>query len=213
MAVVLATTALPAHRLDECLQAARIAVEDDRVDIELGLTPGVAVAGAIIDDIDRDRDGVLSGDEQRAYAGRVVDAVQLMVDGKELQVASLDAAFPELAALRSGEGTVQLRLTAAITQTPGNHRVLFRNGFRREASVYLANALVPDSKHIDVTAQRRDGNQSELTIEYVVRPANAASFPWWLIGSMTGLTVGATFLGRTRLRQRMGARSIASDPQ
>jgi hypothetical protein len=210
---MLATSALPAHRLDECLQAARIAVEEDRVEVALGLTPGMAVAGAIIADIDRDRDGVLSNEEQRDYAGRIVDAVRLTADGRELELSLLDATFPELATIRSGEGVVQLRLRAAMTHTPGTHHVVFRNAFRRDSSVYLANALVPASDRIDVTAQRRDGDQSELTIEYVVRPADEASLPWWLLGSLTGFTAGATFLGRTRLRQRMRARSIAPDPQ
>jgi hypothetical protein len=212
-AVVLTTTAVPAHRLDECLQAARIAVEEDRVEIELGLTPGVAVADAIIGDIDGDRNGSLSGDEQRAYVGRVLDAVQLRVDGQLLPVAAMNASFPELAEFRRGDGTIRITLAVTIAQTPGSHRVFFRNDYRRDASVYLANALVPDSHRIDVTAQHRDGDQRELTIEYVVRPANAASVPWWLLGSMMGFTVGATFLGRTRLRQRVGARSIAADPQ
>jgi hypothetical protein len=40
-----------AHRLDECLQAARIAIEPDHVGLELDLTPGRAVADAIIADI------------------------------------------------------------------------------------------------------------------------------------------------------------------
>ena len=33
-----------AHRLDEYLQAARIAVDNGRVDLDLDLTPGAAVA-------------------------------------------------------------------------------------------------------------------------------------------------------------------------
>ena len=199
-AVVLTTTAVPAHRLDECLQAARIAVEEDRIEIELGLTPGVAVADAIIGDIDVDRYGSLSGDEQRTYVGRVLDAVQLSVDGQKLQVAPINASFPELAEFRRGDGTIRITLAAAIAQTPGAHRVFYRNDYRDDVSVYLANALVPDSKRIDVTAQHRDGDQRELTIDYMVRPANAASIPWWLFGSMTGLAGGAAFLGRSRMR-------------
>ena len=199
-AVVLATTSVPAHRLDECLQAARIAVEEDRIEIELGLTPGVAVADAIIGDIDGDRNGSLSGDEQRAYVGRVMEAVQLSVDGQRLQVASTNASFPELAEFRRGDGTIRITLAATIAQTPGSHHVFFRNDYRRDASVYLANALVPDSNRIDVTAQHRDGDQRELTIEYVVRPANATAVPWWLFGSITALAGGAAVLGRARMR-------------
>ena len=55
------------------------------MELELDLTPGVAVADAIIADIDRDRDGALSADEKRAYVERVLDAIELRVDGQLLQ--------------------------------------------------------------------------------------------------------------------------------
>src|SRR5580765_8182089 len=55
-AAVTLGTAASAHRRDEYLQAARLAVEPGRVDLELDLTPGIEVAEAIIADIDGDRD-------------------------------------------------------------------------------------------------------------------------------------------------------------
>ena len=158
------------------------------------------MADAIIGDIDLDRDGSLSSDEKRAYVGRVLDTLQLRVDDETLQAASHNASFPELAEFRRGDGTIRITLAASIAQTPGNHRVFFRNDYRHDVSVYLANALVPDSNRIDVTAQHRDGDQRELTIEYLVRPANAASIPWWLFGSITGLAAGVAVLGRARMR-------------
>ena len=72
---------MSAHRRDEYLQAARIAIDPGRVQIELDLTPGIALAEAIIADIDRNRDGSLSADEQRAYASLVLSALTLEVDG------------------------------------------------------------------------------------------------------------------------------------
>ena len=60
-----------AHRRDEYLQAARLAIDPGGVQLELDLTPGIALAEAIIADIDRNRDGALSQDEQRDYAGSV----------------------------------------------------------------------------------------------------------------------------------------------
>ena len=44
---VLATHAL-AHRLDEYLQATRISVATNRIDLSIDLTPGVAVAAAVM---------------------------------------------------------------------------------------------------------------------------------------------------------------------
>ena len=67
-----------AHRTDEYLQAARLAIEPAGVQIELDLTPGIALAQTILADIDRDRDGSLSADEQRAYAALVLSALTLL---------------------------------------------------------------------------------------------------------------------------------------
>ena len=72
LAVMAAVNGLSAHRLDEYLQAARIDIEPDRAEVQLDLTPGVAVAEGVIADIDRDRDGVLSADEKDAYVSRVM---------------------------------------------------------------------------------------------------------------------------------------------
>ncbi len=55
---LLAGTIVSAHRLDEYLQAARIDLQRDGVRIALDLTPGSAVADALIAAVDRDHDGV-----------------------------------------------------------------------------------------------------------------------------------------------------------
>src|SRR4051812_45984017 len=47
---------LSAHRLDEYLQAARLGIGTERVELELDLTPGSSVANVIIAGIDRNRD-------------------------------------------------------------------------------------------------------------------------------------------------------------
>ena len=42
-----AATHLSAHRLDEYLQAARLGIDPDRVELQLDLTPGAAVPARI----------------------------------------------------------------------------------------------------------------------------------------------------------------------
>jgi hypothetical protein len=183
---VTAGSVLSAHRLDECLQAARIAVEPTRVELELDLTPGIAVAETIISDIDRDADGTLSMDEQQAYARRVLAATALDIDGRALQVRPGPSTFPDVTALRRGEGIIRLQSTIDIpSQTAGPHHVRFRNAYRSDISVYLANALVPESRRVGVTAQRHDASQRDLTIEYVVHAAPASSLSLWLLGGFT----------------------------
>jgi hypothetical protein len=193
---VILSTAGSAHRRDEYLQAARLAVEPGRVDLELDLTPGIAVAEAIIADIDRDRDGLLSADEQRAYLGRVREAVVLELDGRPLHLEPIGATFPAVGDFRRGEGTIRVQSAVVLHQANGDHHLSFRNMNPRDVSVYLANALVPMSDRIAITAQRRDATQRDLTIDYVLRPGPDTSAPTWLLCGLTGAIVLAALLMR-----------------
>ena len=81
----------------------------------------------------------------------------------------VSSSFPDLSALRRGEGTIRLKIQATLPRvSAGPHRLLFRNAHLAGHSAYLANALVPESPRVTVTAQRRDPDQSELTIEYTL---------------------------------------------
>jgi hypothetical protein len=168
------STGVSAHRLDEYLQAARIGVQPDGVSITLDLTPGTQVADSIIALIDRDRDGTLSADEQQTYAGAVIRALEMRLDGEPLSLRLTSSTFPPVSALRRGEGTIRLRASASHpTLAVGKHQLFFRNGHLARQSVYLANALVPESPRIAVTEQRRDSEQRQLTIYYLVSAAAA----------------------------------------
>jgi len=160
-----------AHRRDEYLQAARIGIEADRIHLELALTPGIAVAGTVIRDIDHDRDGTLSQTERQAYARRVLGFVRIHVDGSEpLHLAVASSRFPDLEAMRGGDGTIAIQSDVLIPPlTAGTHRLLFRNRNAASNLVFLANALAPATDRIAITGQRRDRDQRELTIEFVVR--------------------------------------------
>jgi hypothetical protein len=184
---IVAGAEVSAHRRDEYLQAARLAIDPGAVELELDLTPGIALAEAIIADIDRNRDLSLSEDEQRAYASLAISALTIEVDGTPVRAQLGATSFPDAEALRRGEGTIRLQSTAALPRlSMGPHQLLFRNSHHPDRSVYLANALVPDSDAVRVTAQRRDGDQTELTIDYVLRPAPATSTAAWLMGSIVG---------------------------
>ena len=189
-AVVIASAGASAHRRDEYLQAARLDVEPGRVELELDLTPGIAVADATIAELDRDRDGVVSEQEQRAYAGRALDAVILELDGRLLHMAPIGSTFPGLNDFRRGEGTIRLRSVAVLPAlVGGDHHLSFRNTNQRDGSVYLANALVPTSDRVTITAQRRDAMQRGLTIDYVLRGGSAAAGTAWLLSALAGMAV------------------------
>ena len=212
MAVMAGVNGLSAHRLDEYLQAARIDIEPDRAEVQLDLTPGVAVAEGIIADIDRDRDGLLSADEKDAYVSRVLGAVVLELDGRPLHVRSTAATFPEIDAFRRGEGTIRVQTRAVLPPlADGDHQLHFRNTHDRGASVYLANALVPKSARVGVTAQRRDGDQSELTIDFVTSPGSATPVRIWLLTTLAGVALTGFLTKRWRARSKRGRMlSVAS---
>jgi hypothetical protein len=197
-ASVIVSAVASAHRRDEYLQAARLGVEPDRVELELDLTPGIAVADAAIADLDRDRDGMVSEEEKRAYVGRVLDAAVLELDGRSLHLEPIDSTFPGFNDFRRGEGTIRLHSVAALPhQVDGDHQLSFRNTNQRDGSVYLANALVPTSDRVVITAQRRDPMQRDLTIDYVLRRGPAMPAPTWLVGGLA-ITVLAALLMRSK---------------
>jgi hypothetical protein len=175
---LLASTVGSAHRLDEYLQAARIAIDPDRVEIELDLTPGIAVAEGILAGIDRDRNGQLSTEEQRIYVDEALRGLSLDIDGRQLALTRTSSVFPAPEALLGGDGAIRINARATLPPLPaGAHHLRFRNAHRQDVSVYLANALVPATSQVAVTAQRRDVDQRELTIDYLLRPESQASSP------------------------------------
>ena len=180
-----ASANVSAHRTEDYLQAARIGLEPDRVLVTLDLTPGIAVAESLLAALDRDLDGSLSTDEQRAYAGRVAGALSVEIDGRPLRPVVLSWSFPDPSALRRGEGAIRLSLGATLPGVAaGSHRLLFRNAHLADHSAYLANALLSESRRVTVTAQRRDREQTELTIEYTLKAEPATTGSAWLVGSL-----------------------------
>jgi len=189
---------LSAHRRDEYLQAARLTVEPARVGVELDMTPGIAVADAVIASIDRDRDGRFSADETRAYVGEVSAAWRVAIDGQRLPLDVTASSFADPDALRRGEGTIRLEASGALPRlAAGSHRLAFDNGYRRDISVYLANALVPRSERVAIAGQARDADQRQLTIDYDLREEAAAPLPsLWLFAGVAGVSLATVFLLR-----------------
>ncbi len=181
--MTLAGSGVSAHRLDEYLQAARIDLQPAGVLIDLDLTPGAAVADSIIAMIDRDGDGSMSTDEQRAYASEVVRALEIEIDGESLPSRLMSSSFPAMSVFRRGEGTIRLQVGASHPVLSGGaHQLSFRNGHLGDRSVYLANALLPRSDRVSVSGQRRDARQRELRIDFAVRDGSIDSTLAWLLG-------------------------------
>jgi hypothetical protein len=190
LTVAVAGAQLSAHRLDEYLQAARVAIDPVGVTVELDMTAGVAVADRVLADIDRDRDGRISPGEAQAYVDHVVGALAFDVDGVPLATHVTGAHFPEVDAIRAGEGTIRIDLAAHIAQlTAGAHHFHYRNTHRGDISVYMANALVPSDDRVQIADQERDGDQRTLDVAYVLADRQASWMPRLLVIAFVGALV------------------------
>lgn len=196
--VAVTVSGVSAHRRDEYLQAARIAIDPDRIEIQLDLTPGIALANRVIAEIDRDRDGVVSEQETRAYASVVERDIRLELDGRALPVVLLDSRSAAASAMANGEGTLQLRWSAEVARPGGGtHRLVFRNSHRTDISVYLANVLVPSNERVAVAAQDRDVDQRQFVVSYRLEPPSKAR-PAMLLLVLGGLMAGGATLWSRR---------------
>jgi hypothetical protein len=193
-----------AHRRDEYLQAARLAIDPDRVELALDLTAGIAVAEVVLLEIDLDKNGLISVAEARAYSDRVLSAIALDVDGIPLRVELVESTFPTFDSVRQGEGTTRIQAAASMPRlSDGLHHLRYRNAYRSDIGVYLANALVPASDRVMVTAQRRDINQRDLVIDYMLSRQPAPTARRGLsVGAAGALILIANVWWRTRTRRR-----------
>jgi hypothetical protein len=187
---VAAASPAGAHRVDEYLQATRISVEIDRVDLEIDLTPGMTVASEVSRWIDTNRDGQVSGAEAATYAREILRSVALAVDGRRVPITLVEIHVPELGEMSLGTGTIRVRATARMSrqgQRAGPHQLVYSNTHRADSSVYLVNALVPADSRIQIAGQHRDSAQHGLTFEYTVA-RDVRWAPFLLIGlAMTGV--------------------------
>jgi hypothetical protein len=188
-----------AHRLDEYLQATRIAVAADRVHVEIDLTPGVEVARIITGTIDADRDARISALEARRYASEVIGQVTLLYDGVPRRLTLERHHFPSMAALSDGTGTIRLEAGIVAEAPPGAHRLSFRNGHRPDVGAYLVNVLAPASTEIAIDSQRRDPQQRGMDLDFSVRASQQTSTPAGrFLLALAALTVVAIVIRRRR---------------
>ena len=175
-----------AHRLDEYLQAARLSLVREGVALELDLTPGVAVAPAIIAIIDRDADAAISREEARAYGQAVISDVRLTLDGHAVEVRLDRVEVPSADDLRAGLGTIAVRASGSVDRLgAGRHSLQFQNNHHPAGAAYLINALAPDDPAIRVVGQRRDPIQRDGRIEYEIGSSSAARW-FWLFALVAG---------------------------
>ena len=168
LTLALATDAL-AHRLDEYLQATRVAVSTNQIDLSIELTPGVAVASQVLGVIDKNRDGQISTAERDQYGEQFLKDVQIKVDEKVSVLRLVDVSFPSVFEMQSGVGVIRLKATATTGPLmEGKHSLCLTNAHAPLVSVYLVNALTPKTPAVQITRQTRDELQKDYRLEFEV---------------------------------------------
>jgi len=200
-------TSASAHRLDEYLQATTISVEKDRIQVQIRLTPGIAVVPSVLRNIDIDADGVISNAEQRSYIERVLGDLSLTIDGDRLQLRLVSAKFANIEEMKEGLGEIQLELEADVPSGGPNRKLVFENKHQSRIAAYLVNCLVSRDPDIRITAQNRNYEQSFYQLDYVqtdVRSSHSSaawwSSPWGPLGAAAVLVFGGFAFMRLRAR-------------
>jgi hypothetical protein len=180
-AILLFAASSHAHRLDEYLQATTLSLDEDRVQANIRLIPGVAVFPVVLATIDTDSDGILSEAEQRAYAERVHRDLSLTTNGERLRFRLISWTFPNLDTLKEGLGEIQLEFDAHVPRRASSRRLVFENHHQSAIGTYLVNCLVPRDEAIRITAQSRNRDQSLYQLDYLQAGTHSASVlaDWW----------------------------------
>lgn len=199
------------HRLDEYLQAAVISLEKGRVQVELRLTPGVAILPVFLALADRDGDGAISESEQKAYAGRVLRELSLTCDGQRVPLQVTAAQFPSAAEWKEGLGAIELELEGNLPGAAARRSLTFENHHLPAISAYLVNSLVPHDPEIRITAQHRNPSQSVYRMEYEVDGAPANRGAWAFLGVAGSLLLARLAFSKAApifaARERLGPSS------
>ena len=184
-----------AHVVDEYLQATRVGIGTDRIDVEIDLTAGIAIASGVFASIDADRDGRISESEQDRYAQHILSAISLSVDGRRTTPALIARTFPPFEQMSLGLGTIRLRASVRASAGTGRHQLVYDNLFHPESSAYLVNALMPNDARIELGPPRRDAAQRRLSIDFDVASDGETHVIW---SAAAFGTIGLLMLTRRR---------------
>ncbi|MEA3187726.1 MAG: hypothetical protein QOD99_1556, partial [Chthoniobacter sp.] len=110
------------------------------------------------------------------YAELLKRDLIVRLDQQNIKLRHTASNFPEPAELRTGFGIIQLEFTVMSGSLAGGaHRLSVENRHLPTASVYLFNAAKPVADAVEITAQRRNENQSACEIFFTIQaPATPA---------------------------------------
>ena len=165
-----------AHRIDEYLQATLLTLEPHSLQGSIRLVPGVLVASDVIASIDANGDGVISPEEQRAYAQQVLNSISITLDGRVVETKLVSWSFPSLGQMHDGLGEIKINYSAALSDGGRDHVLLVANHNLRQKLVYLINLTVPEDRSLEILSQRRNPEQSVYEVDYEQKTAAAGAY-------------------------------------
>lgn len=161
-----------AHRLDDLLQAALIDVTPAGIGVWLHLNPGAEMAERVIWMMDRNGDRAISATEAESHARTLLRALELTLDDRPVSLEFVASDSGSVEELQSGAGNIHIELRSRIPALrAGTHRLRFENRYLPEISAYLGNGLLPKDPRIKILGQKRNDNQSALSIDFFVEVA------------------------------------------
>jgi hypothetical protein len=198
-AVLVACCTADAHQVDEYLQAALVEIDARSVRLHLHFTPGVEVADAVLDHIDRDGDSAISPAEAERYAEMVGQDLSVRLDGHDVKLNRVVAHIPAPSELRTGWGVIEMEYAIELAAlNSGPHQLKFQNRHLPGIAEYLFNAARPTSGYIQIDRQNRSDDQGTGDIEFTVQPSRIT----YQVGVVTVLAAVAVATAAWRLRDR-----------
>ncbi len=161
---------MAAHPVDEVAQGAYITLAPGEVRIELDITPGPAVAGALLRSLDTNADRRVTDEEARAYAERVLKQSTLTLDGVAVSWTMKRVRVPPYANLEQQGDTLKIYGLAKRADRAGVHSLTYQNRYAPAQGWCIANVfLAPDAhRRYEVSAQEHSDDGRLLTVRYTM---------------------------------------------
>jgi hypothetical protein len=162
-------TAAWAHPIHEVVQNAYLTLAPRSVELQLELTAGPKVAGRIAAALDADGDKKITPAEAGRYAGRVLRASRLTVDGQPIALRLVGVDVPSYAALLGAYDLIRIRASAARRSRLGPGMLAYRNSYNPSESRCDANIFLTPTPgtHYYVITQSRGLDGRDFRVRYM----------------------------------------------
>jgi hypothetical protein len=167
--LALFSSSAAAHPLDEVVQGAYLTLAPGEVRLELDITPGAQVAGALLRALDTNLDRCITDTEARAYAESVMKQSTLMLDHVAVPWTLENVSVPPYQHLELGSDTIRIYAVAKHPDRAGAQTLTYENRYEPAKSRWIANIFLQPGAgwRYEVTGQQRSDDSRLLTVTYI----------------------------------------------